>query len=259
MAERRALLEARVDGKVALVTGASTGLGRVIALALAEAGADLVVTSRQAERLREVCAEVEARGRRAVPLAVDVRDVAAVRRMADEALAAYGRVDILVNNAGLNIPQPALEVTEDAWDTVMDTNAKGLFFCCQAVGASMVERRYGRIVNMGSTMGLVGWHQRSAYCASKAAVSLLTKVLAVEWAPYGITVNCLAPTFVETPLTRPMFERIPGFREEVLSRIPLGRLATSEEVAAAAVFLSSDAAAMITGVTLPVDGGWTAW
>jgi len=259
MAEPRALLDMRVDGKVALVTGASTGLGRATALALAEAGADLVVTSRSQERLREVCAEIEARGRRAVPLDVDVRDVAAVRRMAEEAHAAFGRIDILVNNAGLNIPQWAVDVTEDAWDTIMDTNAKGLFFCCQAVGKFMIEQRYGRIVNIGSDMSLVGWIQRAAYCASKAAVALLTKVLAIEWAQYGITVNCIAPTFVETPLTRPMFETIPGFREQVLRNIPLGRLGRPEEVAAAVVFLASDAAALITGVTLPVDGGWTAW
>ncbi|GBD21044.1 2-dehydro-3-deoxy-D-gluconate 5-dehydrogenase [bacterium HR28] len=259
MDEQRMWLDIRLDGRVALVTGASSGLGYASALALAEAGADLVVAGRSLERLADICRAVEARGRHAFPLAVDVRDLAQVRRMADAAFERFGRIDILVNSAGLNIPQPALEVTEEAWDTIMDTNAKGLFFCCQAVGRYMVAQRYGRIVNIGSTMGLVGMVDRAAYCASKGAVSQLTKVLAIEWAPYNVTVNAVAPTFVETPLTRPYFERIPGFREEVLRRIPLGRLGSPEEVAAAVVFLASDAASMITGVTLPVDGGWTAW
>jgi|UniRef100_A0A7C1FS01 2-deoxy-D-gluconate 3-dehydrogenase len=259
MDEQRMWLDIRLDGRVALVTGASSGLGYASALALAEAGADLVVAGRSLERLADICRAVEARGRHVFPLAVDVRDLAQVRRMADAAFERFGRIDILVNSAGLNIPQPALEVTEEAWDTIMDTNAKGLFFCCQAVGRYMVAQRYGRIVNIGSTMGLVGMADRAAYCASKGAVSQLTKVLAIEWAPYNVTVNAVAPTFVETPLTRPYFERIPGFREEVLRRIPLGRLGSPEEVAAAVVFLASDAASMITGVTLPVDGGWTAW
>jgi NAD(P)-dependent dehydrogenase (short-subunit alcohol dehydrogenase family) len=259
MKSERVLLECRVDGKVALVTGASSGLGYTCAVALAEAGADVAVASRSLDRLQEVCRAIEERGRRAFPIAVDVRDVGQIRAMAERVHSVFGRIDILVNSAGLNIPQPALEVTEENWDTILDTNAKGLFFTCQAVGRYMVVQRYGRIVNLGSTLGLVGMADRAAYCASKGAVTQLTKVLAIEWAPYNVTVNAVAPTFVETPLTRPYFERIPGFREEVLRRIPLGRLGLPEEVAAAVVFLASDAAGMITGVTLPVDGGWTAW
>ncbi|MCX7624352.1 MAG: 3-oxoacyl-ACP reductase family protein [Thermomicrobium sp.] len=255
----RAWLDVRLDGKVALVTGASSGLGHACALALAEAGADVAVASRSLDHLAEVCRAPRSHGRRAFPVAVDARDVSQIRRMADTVQAHFGRIDILVNSAGLNIPQPALEVTEEAWDTVLDTNVKGLFFCCQAVGRSMVAQRSGRIVNIGSTMGLVGLADRAACCASKGAVTQLTKVLAIEWAPYNVTVNAVAPTFVETPLTRPFFENLPGFREEVLRRIPLGRLGLPEEVAAAVVFLASDAARMITGVTLPVDGGSTAW
>lgn len=246
-------------GKIALVTGASSGIGYACALALADAGADVIVAGRSHERLRGVKEAILSRGRRSVALTVDVRDVQQIRHMAEEAHAAFGRIDILVNSAGLNIPQPALEVTEEAWDTIVDTNAKGLFFCCQAVGRYMVAQRYGRIINIGSTLGLVGLAERAAYCASKGAVSQLTKVLAIEWAPYNVTVNAVAPTFIDTPLVRPYFERDPHFRDEVIRRIPMGRLGEPEEVAAAVVFLASDAAALITGVTLPVDGGWTAW
>lgn len=167
MIEDRTLLDWRLDGKVALVTGASSGLGYASALALAEAGADVAVAGRSLDRLAAVCQAIEARGRQAYPVAVDVRDVVQIRRMADEVYDRFGHIDILVNSAGLNIPQPALEVTEDAWDTIMETNAKGLFFCCQAVGRYMVAQRAGRIVNIGSTMGLVGMADRAAYCASK--------------------------------------------------------------------------------------------
>lgn len=253
------LVGQRLDGRVALVTGAGRGLGRAIALALAEAGADLALASRSQGQLADTAADVEARGRRAKVVPMDVTRVESIEAAVEEVWAHYGRIDILVNNAGVNIPQNALDVTEEAWDTVLDTNVKGLFFCCQAVGRRMVQQRSGRIVNIGSQMSEVGFFKRSAYCASKGAVSQLTKVLAIEWAPYNITVNTVAPTFIETDLTRPMFESDPAFKEEVLRRIPLGRLGQPEEVAAAVVFLASDAASLITGHTLLVDGGWVAW
>jgi NAD(P)-dependent dehydrogenase (short-subunit alcohol dehydrogenase family) len=255
----RALPDLTLAGKTALVTGASRGLGHTIALALAEAGADVAVTSRTRAQLDPVLAEIRARGHKAFGFAVDVREVAALRRLAQEAEEALGRVDVLVNNAGMNIPQRWHEVTEEAWDLVMDTNAKGAFFAAQAFAPAMVRRGYGRIINIGSQMALVGFFERSAYCASKGALSQLTKVLAVELAQTGVTVNCVAPTFLETAMTRPMFEKDPGFRAEVLRRIPMGRLGRPEEVAGAVVFLASEAASLITGHTLLVDGGWVAW
>jgi NAD(P)-dependent dehydrogenase (short-subunit alcohol dehydrogenase family) len=246
-------------GRVAVVTGASRGLGETIALALAEAGADVALASRTPADLEPVLARVRELGRGGAGFGVDVRDVASVRRFAAQVEEHFGRVDVLVNNAGVNIPQLWPDVTEEAWDAVMDTNAKGVFFTSQAFAHGMKARGFGRIINMASQMALVGFFERSAYCASKGAVAQLTKAMAVELAPYGVTVNAVAPTFLETAMTRPMFERNPAFHEEVLRRIPMGRLGRPEEVAAAVVYLASDGAALVTGTTLMVDGGWTAW
>ncbi|MEA2510617.1 MAG: hypothetical protein QOJ59_104, partial [Thermomicrobiales bacterium] len=167
---------------------------------------------------------------------------------------------ILVNNAGLNVPKRAFEVTEADWDAVLDVNLKGVFFVAQAVGRVMRDQspQGGCVINMASQMGLVGYYDRAAYCSSKAGVVNLTRVLAIEWAEFGIRANAVCPTFVETPLTRPMFEKSEAFREDVLNRILLHRLATPEEIAAAVVFLASPGAAMVNGHPLPVDGGWTA-
>lgn len=256
---RAVLPPTSLAGRVAVVTGASRGLGQTLALALAEAGADLVVASRSLPELTSLVDAVRAKGRRAFAFPLDVRSVESIRAFAAQVEEAVGPVDILVNNAGINIPQRWDEVTEEAWDQVMDTNAKGAFFMSQAFARGMQARRYGRIIQITSQMALVGFFERSAYCASKGAVAQFTKAMAVELAPFGVTVNTVAPTFLETAMTRPMFEKNPAFLEEVLRRIPLGRLGRPEEVAGAVVFLASEAASLITGHTLLVDGGWVAW
>jgi NAD(P)-dependent dehydrogenase (short-subunit alcohol dehydrogenase family) len=247
-----------LSGKVALITGGGRGIGEGLALALAEFGADVAVASRTVSEGQDVAARVAALGRRSAAFQVDVTSVASSERLANQVADQFGRIDILVNNAGLNIIKYALDVTEDDWDRVLDTNLKGLFFCCQAVGRLMVAQGSGRIINMASQMAKVGWHKRAAYCASKGGVAQLTKVLAVEWAAHNVTVNAVAPTFVETQMTAKMFED-EAFRQEVLSRIPLGRLGKPQDVAGAVIYLASEAGSLVTGHTLLVDGGWTAW
>ncbi len=249
----------RLEERVALVTGAGSGIGRVTAQALAEAGADVIVTElpERLDRARETVAELQALGRRALALPLDVRDAASVAALVPAATAGFGRVDVLVNNAGVQIPRSALEVSESDWDAVVDVNLRGAFFVAQAVGRAMTEAGSGAIVNIASQMGLVGYYKRAAYCSAKAGLVNLTRVLALEWAPRGVRVNAVAPTFVRTPLTASTFAD-PELAEDIPRRIPLGRLAQPEDVAAAVVFLASPAAAMITGHTLPVDGGWTA-
>jgi len=248
-----------LGGSTALVTGGGTGLGRAIAIALAAHGADVAVTELpgKTELADGTAEEIRALGRRAAAINLDVTDLGSVGALVPAVLDQLGRLDILVNNAGLNIQRHALEVSEEDWDRVLDVNLKGLFFCSQAVGRHMVGNGGGRIVNIASQMGLVGYWRRAAYCSSKAGVVNLTRVLAIEWAQHRITVNAIAPTFVLTPLTEPMFEDA-AFKADVISRIPLGRLAEPDDVANAAVYLASPAAKMITGQTLAVDGGWTA-
>jgi NAD(P)-dependent dehydrogenase (short-subunit alcohol dehydrogenase family) len=245
-------LSFRLDGKVALVTGASRGLGAGIADALKEAGAKVVGTSREQDSAEQVAKRLGS-----VPVVMDVADVGSVRAGVDRVASELGRLDILVNNAGLNIPQGVFDVDEASWNAVVDTNLKGTFFAAQAAARRMVAEG-GRIINIASQAGVVGIEERSAYGASKGGVTILTKVLAIELARHGITVNAVAPTFVATELTRTTLED-PAWRERVLSRIPLGRVGEPEDVAAATVYLASPAAAMVTGHTLLVDGGWTAW
>jgi 2-deoxy-D-gluconate 3-dehydrogenase len=205
-----------------------------------------------------VAAEIRAMGREALPLGLEVTSVDSIDAMVQAAVERLGRIDILVNNAGINIPEEALAVTEEHWDRVLDTNLKGLFFCSQRVGKVMMQAGRGKIINIASQMGLVGGRLRAAYCASKGGVVQLTKVLAIEWSRHGLNVNAVAPTFLKTPFTARMFED-QAFYDEVVSKIPMGRLGEVEDVLGAVVFLASSAADLITGHTLLVDGGWTIW
>ena len=250
---RDALPSMRLDGKTALVTGAGRGIGRGTALAMAEAGAEIVAWSRTAAEIDSLVAEIEAMGGKALAQVVDVTDDAGVRRAVDE----LEKVDILFNNAGINIPQAFLDVDADVLDKVLSVNVRAVFIVAQAVAARMVAQGSGAIINMSSQMGHVGGPKRSVYCTSKFAVEGLTKALAMELAPIGVRVNAVAPTFVETDMTRPMLAD-PSFKDFILDMIPMGKVATAADVAAAVVFLASPAAGMITGTSLLVDGGWTA-
>ena len=249
----------RLDGKVAIVTGAGSGIGQAIAVAVAEAGADCVPTEmpHKMADLDPVCEAIRATGRKALPLPLSLPDRSSIDSLVTTAVEALGQVDLLVNNAGVNIPRDALELTEADWDGVLDVNLKGLFFLSQRVAQQMVLSGGGRIVNIASQNGVVGYYKRAAYCSSKAGVVNLTRVLAIEWAKYGINVNAVGPTFILTPLTQSTFDD-PTLREDLLKRIPIGRVGQPEDVVGAVVFLASPAASLITGHTLLVDGGWTA-
>lgn len=250
----------RLDDRVAFVTGAGSGMGQSFAIALAHAGADVAITELPGKEslAEETAGAVRAAGRRAMVLTLDVTKVSMIEAAVGTLIQNWGRIDILVNNAGMNIRKPALEVSESDWDSVLDTDLKGVFFCAQAVGRHMVQRGGGgKIVNMASQVGLVAYYTRAAYCAAKAGVINLTRALALEWAPYGINVNAIAPTFVNTPFVAKLLED-ESIRADVLHRIPLGRVAEPDDVTGAMIYLCSPAASMVTGHTLVVDGGWTA-
>ncbi len=250
----------RVDGRVALVTGAGSGIGRAVAEGLALCGADVILTeiSSKLEIGRQAAREiVETTGQRAIALALDLPDMQSIDLMVTEAVAQMGRVDILVNNAGIQIAKPSLEVTEADWDAVLDTNLKGAFFTAQRVAREMLNHKFGRIINMASQNGIIGYYERAAYCSAKAGMVNLTRVLAIEWAVYGINVNAVGPTFVRTPLGEKTFQNEKLY-QDIISRIPLGRVGEPEEIVGAVVFLASESASLVTGHTLMVDGGWTA-
>ena len=243
-------------GQVALVTGASRGIGHDLVLALAGAGARVAAAARHLEDVAALVAEAEAAGGRAMAVELDVTSQSSIDAAVDRVTTEAGRIDILVNNAGLGFNHDAVEVTESDWDEMMDVNLKGLFFVTQAVGRGMLERRYGRVVSLSSQASLVGIPRHAVYSASKGAVNMLTRVLALEWSPYGVTVNAVAPTFIRTPGTAERLDD-PAFAADVLARIPVGRFGTTTDVAAAVLYLASPAAGLVTGTVLTVDGGWT--
>jgi len=243
----------RLDGKRALVTGAGRGIGLTAAAALAEAGAHVTLAARTTSEIEEAAAAIRARGQKAEPLTLDVTDNKAVQAALKDKI-----FDVLVNNAGTNRPGPFIEVTEENYDLIFDLDMRACFFVAQAVVRELIAaKRTGSIINVTSQLGHVGWAGRTIYVSAKHALEGFTKALGVELAPIGIRVNSLAPTFIETPMTKPFFEN-PQFKKAVLDKIKMGRLGTLEELMGAIVFLASDASSLMTGTSLVVDGGWTA-
>jgi NAD(P)-dependent dehydrogenase (short-subunit alcohol dehydrogenase family) len=246
-----------LSGKVAIVTGASRGLGQYMSRALARAGADVVITSRTLESLAQTQADIEAVGRKALPCVLDVRKLDTIHPMVDRALAQFGRIDILVNNAGCNVRKASVDVTPEDWSFVVDTILRGSFFVAQAVARSaMLPQKKGRIINVGSGTSVFGFPGIVPYCASRGGITQMTKALAAEWAPYGITVNVLAPGWFRTAQNDILFQD-PEWVASVTDKIPAGRTGLPNDMDGAVVFLASDASAYVTGQLLFVDGGFT--
>ena len=252
-----ALASLDLSGRTAVVIGGTSGIGRAIAIALAQAGADVVPTGRRETQGREVAGEIRKHGRRSLVRVTDVRDPGSIQALADAVISEFGKADILVNAAGITKRTATLDVTDEEWEAIMDTNLTGVLRACRTFGAHMIERRYGRIINIGSLTSLVALHEVAAYGASKAGVAALTKSLAIEWAPHGVCVNAILPGVIRTALNEGLLDGTDRGRE-LLVRTPMRRFGLPEEMAGAAVFLASEAASFVTGHLLAVDGGFLA-
>jgi NAD(P)-dependent dehydrogenase (short-subunit alcohol dehydrogenase family) len=246
-----------LNGKVAVVIGGTSGIGCAIARGMAEAGADVVPTSRRSEQVIAVATEIEALGRRSLRVPCDVTDRASLQRVCDAVMETFGKVDILVNSAGRNLRAPTLDFSEDDWNNLLETNLTGALRACQIFGRHMIKHSYGRIINIASLGSLLGLYEVAAYCASKAGLAALTKSLAIEWARYGVCVNAIVPGYFRTALTEKLLAGTPR-GQEVLSRTPMHRFGELEELVGAAIFLGSDAASFVTGSLLVIDGGYLA-
>ena len=243
-----------LSGKVALVTGASRGLGQYFARALARAGADIAITSRDKKALAAIAGELEALGRKVYPAELDVREYESIQRATAEVEGCFGKIDILVNNAGCNIRKPALDVNWDDWNTILDTNLRGAFFVAQAVARGMIQRGYGRIINIGSVTSVAGFAGLAPYGASRGGIKQLTMSLADDWGRHGVTVNCLAPGWFKTRQNQVLYENA-KWVEYITDRIPVKRPGRPDDLDGAVVFLASESSRYITGQTLLVDGG----
>lgn len=248
---------ANLAGKSAVVTGGSKGIGLGMAQALAHAGADIVIVSRNLAEGEAAAQQMRDMGRKSIAISCDVTSPAAVEEMVAKAVASFGKIDILLNNAGMNIRKPVVDIAEEDWDKVIDTNLKGIFLVAQAVGKEMIKHKGGKIINIASIMGVVGMPWLASYCSSKGGVVQLTKVLALEWAQYNINVNCIGPAYIRTPMTAGWLND-PERLKTILASTPLNRLGEIEDLAGPVVFLASDWSNYITGHTLLVDGGWAA-
>ncbi|RNF38369.1 SDR family NAD(P)-dependent oxidoreductase [Planococcus salinus] len=246
-----------LENKTVVVTGGSKGIGKDIALTFARLNANVIISGRNREALDKTLTELHEFNDKCIAVPGDLSEIREVRKLIDTAAETFGSVDVLVNNAGVNIAKPAMEVTEEDWDTVLDLNLKSAFFASQAAAGYMLKQQSGRIINIASQMAFVGYYKRAAYCSSKGGLVQMTKALAVEWAKQGVRVNAVAPTFIETELTAKMLEDA-DFKKEIDDRILLDGLSKPEDISGAVLYLASNLSNFVTGETIKVDGGWTA-